>query len=569
VSDTPNNPLAQLGLLRAGKVFAVLLLVALMIAGGWKGFKTAKLHLALARAHREFSGRQFMRAEFWTGRALDVDEKNIDATRLMAEINEAQDKPAGLGWRIKAAQRAPGNTADIMAWAKSAFRFGQGDMAVNALESLPPDFKKRSAGYHELMAGLALASHETGLAEAYFVKAAELDPANPVHQVNLAAFRLANSSNRDVRAAAARDLEAAMTDSRASLFAARALLADAIRNRDPARSQQFAEKLRSLPAHNLSDDLHCLEATVSQPAFRTALDEVEHRAESKAPWTTEAGDWLNSHGMGAETLRWVSHLPETIQSNVRVQITMAESYLAARDWSGLQTFLAGCHWEGGEFLRSAMLIRCQRELSQPWEKEWKDLVAEVEANPPEGFLLAQLVIGWKWRNEALGLLWGAATNPKSDSKALERLWEIYSQTNETRELLRVAKAQINLDPSSPAKKNNTAFLTLLLFGPSERSERLAREASTANPNVAEWAATYAFALHLAGKESEAKKVMESLPSEALSRPGIALYYAIVLAGNGDDTHARESLARLNPNGMLPEERKLAADLAQKLNAASH
>ena len=92
-----------------------------------------------------------------------------------------------------------------MAWAKSALRFGQDEWALRALKSLPPDFGNRSAEYQELMAGCALAGNETRLAESHFVRAAEIDHANPVHRVNLAAFRLANSPSGEIRAAAARD----------------------------------------------------------------------------------------------------------------------------------------------------------------------------------------------------------------------------------------------------------------------------------------------------------------------------------------------------------------------------
>jgi hypothetical protein len=285
-------------------------------------------------------------------------------------------------------------------------------------------------------------------------------------------------------------------------------------------------------------------------------------------WTTQTGDWLNAHGMAAETLRWSATLPEAIRANIRVQMTEADAYPATHDWTGFENFLGKCHWEDCEFVRRAMLIRCKRELSQPWEKDWSQLASGVAANPPEGLLLAQMVIGWNWRDEAIALLWGAAASPRTGMEALQDLWDIYSRTNETLELLRVATAQIALDPANPATKNNYAFLSMLLFGGSEHSEQLAREASAANPNVPEWAATYAYALHLVGKDTEAKTVMEKLPREALGRPGIALYYAIVLAATGDSEKARESLARMNTTGLLPEERKLAAALAQQLNVAS-
>jgi Flp pilus assembly protein TadD len=553
---------------RVGKACAVFVLAVLAVAGGWEGIRYATLRLALAHAHREFSQGDYLRAEFWTGRAFAADQKNVEAMRLMAEIDEVRENPSALGWRIQVARREPGNTEDIMAWAKCALRFGQTEMAADVLNTLPADFKNRNAEYHELMAGCALAGHETGLAEAYFVQAAELGQDNPVNRVNLVAFRLANASSPEVRAAAARELEGDLADSRVSLFAARALLGDAVRNRDRARAHRFAEKLRSLPQHNLTDDLTCLEAVMGEPAFRPALEAIEHRAASDARWVTETGAWLNTHGMAAETLRWFAQLPQPVQSNLRVQMTASESYLAMSDWKGLKTYLGNFYWDDCEFLRTAMLIRCQRELSEPWEGDWGHLVTSVEANPPDDLLLSQLVAGWQWRTETAELLWEAAARPQTESKALEYLWDFYSKTNETIELLRVAKAQLTLNPSNPSMKNNCAFLSLLLFGASEDSERLAQEASTTNPGIPEWAATYAYALHLDGKEPEAKRVMEKLSPEALGRPGIALYYAIVLAANGDYAKARESLVKLNPAGMLPEEQKLAADLAQQLNLAS-
>lgn len=549
---------------RLGKALLFFLAPVLLIVGGWHGIRYAKLHLALSRARREFTDVQFMRAEFWAGQALGVDPKNTAATRLMAEITEAQDKPAALGWRIRIARLEPGNTADILAWAKSALRFGQRDMALKALESLPADFKNSSADYHELMAGCALASHDAPLAEEHFAKAAELDPGNPLHRANLAAFRLNTSADAGTRAAAAKELEEALQDSRVNLFAARALLADAMRNHDRAKAGQLVEKLRSLPEHKFSDELCSLDIAPGGPDFQTALDAMEKRAEANAQWAAEMTAWLNSHGMAAEALRWSARLQEPVQSNTHVQMSVAESYMRVPDWKGLDAFLEKCDWGDGDFLKRAMLIRCKRELSQPWEKDWKQLAADAAAHPPDDLLLAQLVVGWNWRDEALALLWGATTDPASESQALQLLWDLYSQQNATRDLWRVARAQLDLNPTNPAARNNEAFLSLLLYGASERATRAAREVSTANPKEPEWAATYAYALHLAGKDAEAEKVMKNLPPETLARPGIALYYAIVLAANGDESGARESLGKLNPGGMLPEEQKLAADLGRQL-----
>ena len=452
-----------------------------------------------------------------------------------------------------------------MAWAKCALRFQQNEMMLKALQCLPPDFQSRSAEYNKLMAGFAVAAHEPGLAEAHFVKAKELEPDNPLHRLNLATFHLVNSTNPDIQAAAAHDLEGLLTDARVRLFALRALLSDAIRSRNSQRAQLYAEKLHALPEHTFSDELRCLESVTSKDIFQSELEKVEQRAQSDMPLVIETGEWLNAHRMPSEMLRWHSKLTESMQSHIRVQMTAAQSYLILQNWDGLKTFLKNCDWKSGQYLKQAMLVRCKRELSQPWEKDWNQLSTELEASPQVEILLAQLVTGWKWRTEAINLLRKAATRPETESKALHELWNVFSTTGETTELLHIAKAQLNLEPTNPSSKNNVAFLSLLLNGSSESSESLARETYTLNPEIPEWAATYAYALILAGKKPEAKKVMEHLSAGALARPGIALYYAIVLEANGDSTQARESLTKLNLNGMLPEEQKLAATLAQRLN----
>ena len=79
---------------------------------------------------------------------------------------------------------------------------------------------------------------------------------------------------------------------------------------------------------------------------------------------------------------------------------------------------------------------------------------------PNGYLLAQLVNSWQWHKEAIDLLWAAARQPKTTAAALQSLWDLYSRTNETHELWRVARAQLELDPFEPgfaAQKTTRRF----------------------------------------------------------------------------------------------------------------
>jgi hypothetical protein len=550
-------------------LIVLLIVAALILVGGWKGYHVFRLRLAIAQGRGEFARGQLMRANFWAMRALDADPGNIDAARLLADVDAAQGNPAELALRMRIAQRVPGDTGDALALARSALRFEQRDIALHALEGLPRDMRDHDPDYHDLMGACAAADSELGVAESHFECAVQLAPDDPAHRVTLAAFRLAHSTDPTVRSAAARELAATPgTLGAVSLYATRALLSDALRGGNHARAQRYAAQLQALPEHTFGDDLTCLDAAMPGPDFPAALADIEHRAASDPQSATGTGDWLNAHAMSAETLRWIPTLPESTQANLRIQMTMAQAYLGIQDWRGLATWLGRCQWGESDYLRRAMLIRCKRELAQPWQADWTQLAAQVNASQPDGLLLAQLLIGWHWRDEALSLLWAAAGKPGTDARALEYLWTLYSQAGDTPELMQVATAQIALEPENATRKNNYAFLSLLLNGASDHALRLAQEASASNPKIPEWAATYAYALHLAGRHADARKVMETLEPEALYRPGIALYYAIVLAGNGDSTKARETLARLNPNGMLPEEQKLAAALAQQLNVAS-
>jgi len=434
-----------------------------------------------------------------------------------------------------------------------------------ALQYLPSDFSNRNADYNEFMGVCTLDLHELGLAEIYFLKAIELEPKNPLYRLNLATFRLQMYADANIRAECLKDLKELQADTCVRLLATRALLTEAIRSRDGTLAQHYAKNLQSLPEHTFSDELHCLEAITSKEVFNTTLDKIETLAQSDMPHAAETGEWLITHHMPSEMLRWYSKLPQSMQSQIRVQMAVAQAHLNLQNWENLQGLLANCHWENGEYLKEAMLVRCKRELGQPWEKDWNRLTVQLESAPQIEILLAQLLMDWQWRKEAIHLLMKASSRPETESRALQILWDSYSSTGETTELLHIARQQLNLDPSNPIHKNNVAFLSLLLNGITVTSENLARETCEINPQIPEWASTYAYALHLAGKKAESKKVMEALPPRALARPGVALYYAIVLAANGDTVKARECLAKLNPNGMLPEEKKLADGLARQLN----
>jgi predicted Zn-dependent protease len=522
--------------------------------------------MALARALDDVEVQAWQRAEFWAQRALGVDPHNIQAMRVIAQSEEGQDHADGLDWRVRVAQLNPGNPADIMAWAKSALRFEQPEMAMKALDSLPRSFRDRSAEYHELLAGFALTNHRAAVAEQEFIAAQKLDPQNPVNTVNLEAFRAENAVKPEARAAAVRDLQAALEDARVSLVAARALLTYALQTGDHPAAAKYSATLRAMRDHTFTDELNCLEVLAGGPDFQKRLTELEAAAARDPELAAAMSDWLIAHGMAAEGQRWIAKLPAPLRASVKVQISAAEGLMAMKDWTALAASLASRQWGGGDFLRRAMLVRCKRELGQPWHDDWEKLLAGIHS--PDDLLLARVTIGWGWRPETVEVLWAAASRPESSVQALQYLWSLSSQTRDTREMQRVASQQLSQNPDNPAFQNNMAFLSMLLFGPSAESERLAQEAAASDPAAPEWKATYAYALHLAGREADALHEIKSLPAADLAQPEVALYDGIILTANGDAAGARAATAKLNAMALLPEEQKLAANLAVRLSGTT-
>ena len=203
-----------------------------------------------------------------------------------------------------------------------------------------------------------------GLAEAYFITAANLDHDNPVYRRNSCrrfAWRIPRTGGAE---AAARDLERMLTDPRVSLFAARALLADAIRGQGQRPRATVRPKARfpSRPRFQRRPSAASRQRSPEHGIFIRTSTKSRTALRRMPCGRSRPGDWLNAHGMAAETLRWFARLPPATQSNIRVQMTAAERvYLHVRlAWpQGLS-----CQVQLGatcEFLRSAMLIRCDRE----------------------------------------------------------------------------------------------------------------------------------------------------------------------------------------------------------------
>jgi len=267
---------------------------------------------------------------------------------------------------------------------------------------------------------------------------------------------------------------------------------------------------------------------------------------------------MNAHQMPAAAISWASQLPASVMSQKAVPIALSDSYMAARDWTGIQRLVKNNNWGALEFLRHALTARAFRERGSESEAaaQWAEAVKKVSADPKQALLLAEIVQKWGWRDEAIELFWVAAKDPAKGDDALQALYRYYAGMGASQDLYRVLLHRREFRPEDLIIQNNLAQLSLLLNLDPEQGQRLARDLYEREPANPAYASTYAFALYTRGDMKKALQVFSSLKPEQLRQPEVASYYGVVLAAAGDQQQAEEFLALSESARLLPEERAL-------------
>src|SRR5437868_5518595 len=112
------------------------LVVALIAFGGYCGYGSWRKHHLAAQAQDFFDQKDYQSAVLVARHLLQLDPKNIAACRIVAETAELAGKREALSWREQVVALEPSITADKIALAGTALRFGQLDLAHTTLEAV-------------------------------------------------------------------------------------------------------------------------------------------------------------------------------------------------------------------------------------------------------------------------------------------------------------------------------------------------------------------------------------------------------------------------------------------------
>lgn len=555
--------------IRWGRRLGYLVVFLALSFGVYRGYDALR-EKRLTRQARAFVAKgDYRSAVLVARRVLQLDQNNVAACRVMAEAAEIADRVEALSWRQRVCTLEPNVPENQIALAATALRFGEIDLARKVIESVAPP-ARASVKYHELSGGLAIAEKQPAVAEAQFAAALQLEPGNPRLVLNLASIRLA-STNASTTEQARADLVRLSENPAMRLESLRALASDALARKARAEAQRWTAQLKSEKSATFSDSLLYLEAAQASDGAQAALLEVEAQAKNSPAAAVALITWMNRHEMAKSALEWAFSLPQEILTAQPVPLAVAESYSFLQDWPALHEWVEGKIWGEYECFRLAVLGHALHHLSPPdrssmeSQTAWRAALTATKSRPDRLAPIAQLAEGWGYTAQAEDAWWIIANGSENARAALNALQRLYTSKQDSHGLLRVAKRALELNPADLVAANNCASLGLLLTGDSS-ARRLAAKLHLEYPASTVFSATYAFALHLEGKNGAALRVMETLQEAQLRHPAIAAYYVVILVENGNMERAQAFLSAANQAALLPEEQKLFTAATRKLLA---
>jgi hypothetical protein len=546
---------------------AVLLGIAFLAYYGYVSTRQARL-LKQARGYLARSNTKT--ALVCLHRALGYNPRDVEASRLMAELTEKASSSAAILWRSRVVELSPKSTADRILLAQTAMMFGDYLSATNALEGISKA-GRNTAAYHNAAGSVALGACNFPNAEAHFSEACQMEPTNPAPRMNLAIVRL-QSTNTYALAQARAALAGLRSNPVLRCQALRESTLDAMRHQQGEDALAFAAELIRETNHVFSDELLRLDVlrVTRENEFKSALAALEGDAAQDSREIYELVMWQSATTGPAEALKWLLTLPAETQTNQPAALLAAECRSAICDWTGLQASLKRQNWAELDFIRHAyqsLSLRGQ-DLVSSSTIEWQMALSAAGNRKEALVMLYRFAAGWNWAGQKEDLLWALIRNYPAEKWATASLTKSLLVEGRTRSLMVLYNQQMNANPSDLSARNNLAMTALLLgaweLRPHDQAREVYRKAST---NAA-YVSTYAFSLHIQKKNESALKILEKLAPQQLEDPAIAGYYGVVLRATGKGDKARKYLALAANASLLPEERKLVEEATAGTQVAS-
>ena len=550
----------------AGLVAAIIL--ALAIFPGRSVYRHLKVKHSVAKAQVFFSKGEYRNAWLSAQQALLANSNNVQACLIMAKVLDAAHSPVTLDWCLRLVKLSPAITNKLMlAYAGLRYQGPPYPLTSQVLE----DLSASAAGvpeFHIVSAELDLSLHRTAEAELQFEAVSKLVPTNRLFQLNLAVIRLGSTNSAAAEEARAK-LKQFSSDAKLGPLALRSLLADRLLHGDASGALDYSTRLLANAEATLNDRLQHLGILkrLQSPALAARLDVVQREAATNAAMAAQVASWMEANGFLSETVSWLKTLPASIQTQLPVRLAFVDCYLASTNWPGLRNLTAKGDWGEIDYLRLAFLSHAWSELGEPLvaDGQWRSSVSEAGEQLSALTALLELANRWQLPRAREDLLWRILRRFPEARWAQDGLAQFYFDAGNTAGLYQLYLKQLPHSPQNETLKNNLAATALLLETNLTQACQWAAEIYAQAPADVHVVSTYAYALHLQGRNQEGLAALQKLEPSQLEKPSVALYYGVLLSATGRASEAAPYLQLARTNGhLLPEEKQLLAE-ADKLD----
>ena len=491
----------------------------------------------------------------------------------MAEISDLSGSPAAVEWqqRVETLQPSVENKLQLAAvglrYQKPPF-----PLTTQILQDLSHT-ATNLAGYQMLSARLALSTRRLAEAETHFAMAVAIDPTNRLYLLNLASLRLA-MSNPAKKSQSREVLDKIRTDPVLGPSALRALVVDRWESQDLAGANTYSSELIASPQATLGDHLQNLKILqrMKSPLFDSRLGELQDQTSTNAAATGDLSAWMQVNGLQAESIQWLTNLPDDMQRQQPVQLALAQAYLENNDWTSLRVLVTHGNWGEFEFLRFALVSHASAKLGlmDLAAANWAAAVNEAGVHLDVYTKLLELAESWDLKEEQVELLQRIVQQFPKERWAQQRLAQHYSSTGDTVGMYELFDRMSTFFPDDVDYQNNLAATALMLKTNLPQAFKWAAEAYTNAPGNPYEASTFAYALHMQHRDREGLEVLKKLPEAQLKQPSVALYFGLLLVATGSPDEAKPYLeVAQSKGGLWPEEQQLLDAAWQKVIAHRH
>ncbi len=550
--------------------FVVGLFATSSLRKGWNRWQKSRL---LDEATRHLEQNDLPAAEASAHKALALDSGSLVALRLLAETTERENRDETVAWRAQIAHLDPGLDSELNL-ASAALRFGQLDVARDALARVAPSDREKAA-YHVVAGWLSRAQGDHAEEERHFAAAVAKEPSNNVYQFNLSVLQI-QSPDPEKNAAARNQLERLSKISQFRTEALRALLDNALRQNQTDAANELAQELQMSPQVTFADYLLCLDLyrKLNPKKFDALLAKVKPVAARNGHDLAQLLEWMNKNNLASDALKWSEKLSDRLTTQPPAATAIAESLVLTKNWSRLRRWTRSGSWGDDDYLRLAYQGYAAREARRggaaaEFDSLWTSAKEAAGANPEHQLALARLASKWNLPQEAEPLWLEVAKTSNARREALDALYAIYRVANDLPNLHLIAQRLHEISPEEVALSANAARFALLLDRNTAPGFALAREAYEKSPNDAAAAVTYAFALYGTGRTAEGVGILQKLAPDQLNDPHLAVYAALLYDDENQVELANKYIAIAKAGTIFPEEKQLLQEItARRQNTAA-